>query len=80
MTVGDLLSAAVEALARADAEELLRLAESAPQVEPAETPLAQREALARHRTLGRLLQLTRHNLRLLRGAYQDPCGYRAPRK
>jgi hypothetical protein len=77
MTAGDLLHRAFDALARADAEELARLAETV--ATPPQTAEERREALARHRALGRLLQLTRRNLWLLRGVYREPCGYGAPR-
>jgi hypothetical protein len=79
MTAGDLLSAAIDALARADAEELARLAEKASEAAPPRTPGEFVAAHARHRALRRLLQLTRRNLWLLRGTYRDPCGYGAPR-
>lgn len=78
MTAGDLLSAALDALARADAEELARLAEAAGDAARPETPEEWRALFARHRALGRLLQLTRRNLWLLRGVYREPLGYRAP--
>ena len=79
MTAGDLLRAALEALARGDAEELARLAEAGDDATPPETPEERGVMVARHRALERLLQLTRRNLRLLRGEYREPCGYAAPR-
>ncbi len=79
MMAEDLLSAALEALARADAEELARLAEAAGKAQFPETPAKRRVVLERHRALGRLLHLTRRNLWLLRGVYREPCGYGAPR-
>ena len=56
------------------------VAEAAPEAGTPETLEERRVVLAQHRTLGRLLQLTRHNLRLLRGVYREPCGYGAPRE
>ena len=79
MTAADLLSAALEALARADAEELRRLAEAAGEAALPEMPRDRRVVRARHRALGRLLELTRRNLWLLRGEYRELCGYGAPR-
>lgn len=78
MKAGDLLRAALEALARADAEELARLAET--EATPPRTAAERREALALHHALGKLLSLTRRNLWLLRGVYRDPCGYGPPRE
>ena len=78
MTAAELLSAGLEALARADAEELARLAEAARETPVPATPAEQRIVLQRYRALGKLLRLTRRNLRLLRGEYGEPFGYGAP--
>lgn len=79
MTGEDLLSAALEALGQADAKKLERLAEAAPEAELPRTAVERARLQALHRTLGRLLQLTRRNLWLLGGVYCEPCGYGAPR-
>ena len=80
MTAENLLSAALKALARADAAELTRLAEAAAGAQLPEAAAERRMVRARHRALGRLLHLTRRNLWLLRGVYRQPCGYAAPRE
>ena len=75
------LSAGMEALTRGDAGELARIAERAQLAEEADLPAtaAERSRVeGQLRALGRLLVLTRRNLRLLRGGYAEPCGYRAP--
>jgi hypothetical protein len=79
MTAAEVLGATVEALAHADAQELARLAEAAREAAAPETPAERRSVVERHRALGRLLQLTRRNLWLLRGVYREPCGYGARR-
>lgn len=79
MAAEDLLSAALDALERADADELARLAEVAREARVPDAPAERRMVLERHRALGRMLQLTRRNLWLLRGAYREPCGYGGPR-
>jgi len=79
MTAEELLRGAFEALARADAEELARLAKAVAQAELPETAVERGRLLAQHRTLGRLLALTGRNLWLLRGQYREPCGYGGPR-
>lgn len=80
MTAEDIESAALDALARADAEELAWLAEAAQEAQLPGSAEERRAALTRHRALGRLLQLTRRNLWLLRGVYREPYGYGAPRE
>ncbi len=78
MTAGDLLNATLEALARADATGLEQLAEAAGGAEFPETEGERQAVLRQHRALGRLLQLVRRNLWLLRGAYREAYGYVAP--
>lgn len=80
MTAGDLLRAALDALARADAEELARLTDAVGAAALPRTPEERRAVVERRRALGRLLHLTRRNLWLLRGDYRRPCGYGAPRE
>lgn len=66
-SAAELLEAGVKALARADAAQLERLAAAAESAPPPATREDRRAALQQHRTLGHLLRLTRHNLRVLRG-------------
>lgn len=73
MSASQLLDAGIDALARADAAQLERLASAAGHVRfpsAAEEDSAAERKLARERlrTLGQLIVLTRRNLRLLQGA------------
>lgn len=79
MPAEELLIAALEALEQADAGKLERLAEAAREARLPATAAERGRVEALHRTLGRLLQLTRRNLWLLGGIYREPCGYRPPR-
>jgi hypothetical protein len=65
LSAPELIREAIDALMRADAAHLERLAEQAPAVA---SPVSDRErnaAMAEQRALGRLLSLTRRNLRVL---------------
>lgn len=71
----ELMSEAIDALMRADAARLERLAAEVPRARGAETR-EERRALAEKRlALRHLLALTRRNLRLLRHAGVRPEGY-----
>lgn len=74
-SAGELLGAAVKALARCDAAELERLAAEAEAAAAPATSEDREAALAGLRALGHLLRLTRQNLRILRGVCGAPCGY-----
>ncbi len=75
----ELIGEAIEALTRADAARLRRLAEEAQQAEIPRAEPELRFVVERQKTLARLLALTRRNLRLLRGSGRDPGGYGAAR-
>lgn len=62
-----LLEAGIEALARANVGELEALVGAARAMQPAEARAEQPIARERLRALGRILELTHRNLRLLRG-------------
>ncbi|MFP5230339.1 MAG: hypothetical protein ACLGXA_22210 [Acidobacteriota bacterium] len=66
--VVELLDAAIPALAAADGGRLEALAETARRAVPPATAQEWERAQVRLRALGILLELTRRNLRLLRGA------------
>lgn len=67
--VGEAAGAAVAALRRGDAAALERLAAAAKGMAAPRTAEERREAEGQLRALGRLVGLTRGNLRLLRGDY-----------
>jgi len=62
------LGEGIEALARADAASLVEMVEVALTLQAPGTREERAEALRLHRTLGRVLVLTRRNLRLLSAA------------
>lgn len=69
-----MLSAALDALVRADAEALARLEEEARRASMPREATERRAAVAAYSALEKLLRLTRQNLRLLRGNYADGYG------
>jgi len=66
-SAAELLEAGTEALAHANAGELEALIEAARGVGAGETRAEQQIAMEKLRALGRVLELTHRNLRLLRG-------------
>lgn len=70
-----LTAGGIEALARADAAELCRLADAAGKARRPAAAADRLEALARLRAFGSLLAKTRRNLHLLRGTYRRPGCY-----
>jgi hypothetical protein len=71
----EMIREAIDALMRADAARLECLAQQAPGLACPVNERERRAALAEQRTLGRLLSLTRRNLRLLRygRSETEPC-------
>jgi hypothetical protein len=63
----ELIGEAIDALMRADAARLERLAKQAPSVPLPQTESQRRELARNQRTLAHLLTLTRRNLRILGG-------------
>lgn len=67
-SAADLLGAGIQALAHADATDLQDIVEAARTAEVPVTLEERRITQERLRTLGVLMEMTRRNLRLLRGA------------
>ena len=76
-SVQELMSRGMDALERADVQELRLLAEAALRAAPPDTQTELNVARAQLRILGRLLVLTRRNLCLQRGAGDEPNAYGA---
>jgi hypothetical protein len=71
----DLISSGLEALVRADLQELRQLKEQALNVRMPHAEQERTIAINQLKSLRELLVLTRHNLRLLHVAYGEPGGY-----
>jgi hypothetical protein len=65
LSAPELIREAMDALMRADASRLERLAQLVPAISPPATDRELKTAIVEQRALGRLLWLTRRNLRLL---------------
>jgi ketosteroid isomerase-like protein len=76
----ELISEAMDALMRADAARLGRLAEEAREVRMPGTEPEQQKVQGKLRVLAHFLALTRRNLRLLALNCGDPSGYGAGRR
>ncbi len=77
MTAAELLAQGIAALAHSDAAKLEQLAQAAEAMEVPGSGAERASLRSQHRALGKLLALTRRNLRVLRGDYAG--AYGAPR-
>jgi hypothetical protein len=76
----ELISEAMDALMRADAARLGRLAEEAREVRMPRTEPERQRIQGKLRVLAHFLELTRRNLRLLALNFRDPAGYGTGRR
>jgi hypothetical protein len=75
ISAGDMIGEAIDALVRADAERLEYWAQQAPGIASRMTEEERRAAIRQHCVLGKLIERTRRNLRLLGCAMAGPDGY-----